>query len=80
MQTQPRTVWVVEWLHPDGTWGMDTYLIRPAFTKEAAERSIENLYGRDAIQVPRRVVPYFPHDYTPVQNPSALDHLPEGSY
>jgi hypothetical protein len=54
-----REVFVVEWLHPDGTWHIDRDLFLPRFTWEEAESSL-GFRGKYEIKIERRVTKYVP--------------------
>ena len=55
-----KEVFVVEWLHPDGTWHIDRDFL-PRFTREDAERSI-GFRGKFEIKIERRVAKYVPEE------------------
>lgn len=58
-----REVWVVEWLHPDGTWHVENDFIAPAFfTESEAKRNVEIISGGMAGGIRRRVTRYIPSE------------------
>jgi hypothetical protein len=55
-------IYVIEWLHPDGTWHIDNDFVAPAyFTYQEAERALElRQLGIVQPSLQRRIVLYTP--------------------